>query len=52
MFLIFFNWDNSRDDRENVGVREMKEKGLRGMREVSKGLGVSFFFFSFKNEII
>ncbi|WVZ20464.1 hypothetical protein V8G54_007786 [Vigna mungo] len=25
--------EGDRDDRENVGVREMKEKGLRGMKE-------------------
>ncbi|BAT91243.1 hypothetical protein VIGAN_06255900 [Vigna angularis var. angularis] len=33
----FFNWGYSRDNRENVGVREMKEKGLRGMRKVMIG---------------
>ncbi|KOM38009.1 hypothetical protein LR48_Vigan03g139100 [Vigna angularis] len=27
-----------RDDREKVGVREMKEKGLRGMREIAFNL--------------
>ena len=49
-FLIFFfNWDNNRYERENVGVREMKEKGLRGMREVSKGFGVSFLVLRMKN---